>query len=177
MTTEQRLERENRWMRRIGAVGVAVAAAVFLVGQGKEATGDLEGSRLVLRDGNGQKRVDIGAEVDGKTFAALLDSRGETRLTLMVSREGSAGIAISGAEQDKQRLDLGVLASEKPFAAMSDANGEQRLILGVLADGQPFVTLSDADGNQRAKLALLDGAPRIRMKDSKGRLIWKAPND
>jgi hypothetical protein len=35
MTLEQRvekLERENRWMRRIGAVGVAVAAAVFLEG-------------------------------------------------------------------------------------------------------------------------------------------------
>ncbi len=38
MTLEQRLERlerENRWMRRIGAVAVAVAAAVFLIGQGK----------------------------------------------------------------------------------------------------------------------------------------------
>ena len=38
MTTEQRLERlerQNRWMRRIGAVAVAVAAAVFLIGQGK----------------------------------------------------------------------------------------------------------------------------------------------
>jgi len=39
MTTEQRLERlerENRWMRRVGAVAAAVAAAVFLVGQGEE---------------------------------------------------------------------------------------------------------------------------------------------
>jgi hypothetical protein len=32
MTTEQRLvrlERENKWMRRIGAVGLALVAAVF----------------------------------------------------------------------------------------------------------------------------------------------------
>jgi len=46
MTTEQRLERlerKVRWMRRIGAVGVAVAAAVFLVGQGKEEPEDLKG--------------------------------------------------------------------------------------------------------------------------------------
>ena len=34
MTLEQRLEkleRENRWMRRIGVVAAAVAAAVFLI--------------------------------------------------------------------------------------------------------------------------------------------------
>jgi len=39
MTTEQRLERlerENRWTRRIGTVGVAVVAALFLIGQGKD---------------------------------------------------------------------------------------------------------------------------------------------
>jgi len=56
MTTEQRLERlerENRWMRRIGAVGVAVAA-VFLIGQGKEKElPDLEGRSLSVVDTNG----------------------------------------------------------------------------------------------------------------------------
>ena len=52
MTTEQRLERlerENRWMRRFGAVGVAVAAAVFLIGQGQpEEDAALKGTRLEL---------------------------------------------------------------------------------------------------------------------------------
>ena len=32
----ERLERQNKWMRRIGTVAVALVAAVFLMGQGKE---------------------------------------------------------------------------------------------------------------------------------------------
>ena len=30
----ERLERQNKWMRRLGAVGVAFVAVVFLMGQG-----------------------------------------------------------------------------------------------------------------------------------------------
>ena len=61
MTTEQRLERlerENRWMRRMGAVGVTVAAAVFLIGQGKDKElPDLVVRSLTVKDSNGRSRA------------------------------------------------------------------------------------------------------------------------
>ncbi len=63
MTTEQRLERlerQIRWMRRIGAVGVAVAAAVFLIGQGKDKEPpDLEVRSLKVVDNKGMVHAKI----------------------------------------------------------------------------------------------------------------------
>ena len=56
----ERLERQNKWMRRLGAVGVALVAAVFLMGQEKEKEPKLadviEAHSLVLRDKRGNKR-------------------------------------------------------------------------------------------------------------------------
>ncbi|MHC4136999.1 MAG: hypothetical protein ACYS0K_18740, partial [Planctomycetota bacterium] len=64
MTTEQRLERqerENRWMRRIGMLAAAVAAAVLLAGQGKdEKLPDLEVQSLQVKDKDGRERIRIG---------------------------------------------------------------------------------------------------------------------
>jgi hypothetical protein len=65
MTLERRwkrLERENRWLRRIGMVAGAVAAPVFLVGQGNEMEPkDLEVRSLTVKDKDGTAR----ARLDG----------------------------------------------------------------------------------------------------------------
>ena len=58
MTIEQRLERlerQNRWMKRGGAVAVALVAAVFLMGQAKpKELPDLEVRSLTLKDNAGR---------------------------------------------------------------------------------------------------------------------------
>ena len=87
MTTEQRLERlerENRWMRRIGAVGVAVAATVFLIGQGK-IPGTIEAREFVLRGDKGER---LGSLQAGKKRwgLRLLDGAGNTVVSLAVVR-------------------------------------------------------------------------------------------
>ncbi len=58
----ERLERENRWLQRIGAVGiVAVIVALFLVARCGE---ELVAESLALRDGEGaMKRASPGPEV------------------------------------------------------------------------------------------------------------------
>ena len=61
MTIEQRLaklERQNKWIKRIGAVGLSVVAAVFLIAQGKpEELPDLVGKSLAIYDKTGKRVV------------------------------------------------------------------------------------------------------------------------
>ena len=106
-----RLERENRWMRRIGGLTLAAAAVVVLVGQGKEKDlPDLAVRSLTVKDAEGNKRITLGAgdratlrfkdpggqmrilldsaADDGSVFA-LRDTKGRTRVTLGAPRSGT----------------------------------------------------------------------------------------
>ena len=56
----ERLERQNKWMRRLGAVGVALVAVVFLMGQGKaKELPDLEVRSLTVRDKDGKAHIEL----------------------------------------------------------------------------------------------------------------------
>ena len=92
MTTEQRLERlerENRRMRRIGAVAVAVAAAVFLVGQGKsKELPDLEARSLTIKDEGGNVRAKL-TTAGAAAGLALMAKDGKVRVNLYTTAGGS----------------------------------------------------------------------------------------
>jgi hypothetical protein len=101
MTTEQRLERlerENRWMRRIGAVCLALVAAVFLMGQEKaKELPDLEvGSlkALVLYDGNLKARATLGVALDGEAGLLLYDGNLKARAMLGTAHDGTPGLKL-----------------------------------------------------------------------------------
>ncbi|MHC4137873.1 MAG: hypothetical protein ACYS0K_23270 [Planctomycetota bacterium] len=125
MTTEQRLERlerENRWMRRIGAVGVAVAAAVFLVGQGKEKVPpNLVARSLTLKDKEGTVHAYLAAGVDGSSLI-FVDKAHKMRASLIVG--GVRGARLTFHDRDgKARAGLGTLVSGSPHVTLSDAKG------------------------------------------------------
>jgi len=104
----QRLERQNRWMKRLAAVMLAVVAASVLVAQKKPTPDTLEAKRFILRDDDGRGRAALGLvergcslgmfEKDEKTglmlgvwggpFLAFRDAKGET-LELVQTKEGS----------------------------------------------------------------------------------------
>jgi hypothetical protein len=92
MTTEQRLERlerENKWMRRVGAVGVAVVAAVVLMGQEKaESLPDLEVRSLRLKDKDGKVRAMLSLGLLGSPSLSLHAKDGMPRASLRVSSDG-----------------------------------------------------------------------------------------
>ncbi|MHC4670534.1 MAG: hypothetical protein ACYTFD_19290, partial [Planctomycetota bacterium] len=96
MTTEQRLERlerENRWMRRIGAVCLALVAAVFLMGQEKaKELPDLEVGSLKVKDKDGKVRVFLRPEGRGSPALTLLDRDGQRRAVLSVHPDGSPAL-------------------------------------------------------------------------------------
>ena len=75
MTTEQRLERlerKIRWMRRIGAVGLAIVAAIAVWPRSR----DPKVNSLQVTDKNGTERMWLVTDVDGTPGLVLHDAKG-----------------------------------------------------------------------------------------------------
>jgi hypothetical protein len=124
MTLEQRLqrlERQNRWMKRLGAVMLAVLAVGVLVAQKKAVPDEVAAKRFVLRDDQGRERAALGPlehgcslgmfdkdrkiglalGVWGGPFLVFRDERGET-LEFGQKKDGSIDMRL----HDKLTLQL-----------------------------------------------------------------------
>lgn len=154
MTLEQRvrkLERENRWMRRIAAVTVAVVAVVGLVGQGKEEKlPDLEVRSLVIRDEDGRARAQLATrEKDGSPFLTLWDRAKRGSLTLTTLANGSSYLSL---------IDKSLSAT-----------------LGTQHGGHSYLRITHKDGKIRAALVTSPTGASLQLSDAKGKVIWQAP--
>jgi len=167
MTTEQRLERlekQNRWMRRIGAVGLAVVAGVFLVGQGKEKVPpDLVVRSLKMEDKDGVVRAGLfPMDADGSPGLTLADKNGKARAML-------------------------ALVADSASLILSDKNGKARAMLAAHADGSTALIIFDKEEHARAVLGVHETVNKVTgaktktaentltMYDAKGDVIWQAP--
>lgn len=56
-----RLERENHWLKRIGALAVVVISGVFMMGQALPKNRIVEAEKFVLKDTGGKVRAILGA--------------------------------------------------------------------------------------------------------------------
>lgn len=134
MTLERRvgkLERENRWLRRIGAVAVAIAAAVFLMGQqfGRTLRAD------TLRVGGPLSQVFI--DEDGIT---IRDEDGTARIVLGIDKKNTAGLSLSDGD-GVQRTILVASANGFTNMALKDKNG--RVGLGSIDGKYVMLVLRD----------------------------------
>jgi hypothetical protein len=158
MSTEERLaqvERQLRWLKRLGALGLAVGAVVVLVGQAKdEELPALVARSLEIKDRQGRVRIRVRPGPSNQADLEMLDGRGLRRCFLTVREDGSAGIAFV------------------------DEDSGVRLQLFVTRSGEPSLMLDDANGKRRTLMELSkDGAPNFSMPDAKGKVIWKAPGE
>jgi hypothetical protein len=163
MTTEQRLarlERQNRWMRRIGAVAVAVAAAVFLVGQGKENPRVVEAEKFVLLDLEGRERAVLGVARIGR-------KKPHSAATLMFKdKQGARTAHLIGGSAPS-------LALERPESHVS-------LSVGVL--GNPSLSwgwgrLGSMTGRILSVRMVNSDYPKMSFYNKAGNVIWQAPKD
>lgn len=149
-----RVERENRRLKRGGAVVLAVVAAVVLMGQ---ATGDkvakvLEAESFVVRDSKGALRAILGVWEDDEVRLLLPDRNGKSRAILAVKPDGS------------------------PYLGLYDKDGKRRIGMAVLQDGMLALGLAYTDDKSRAGLSVgPDGSPRLFLADKAGKVIWSAP--
>ena len=143
----EQLERENRWWKLLGVLGVIGFLGIVVMGQAPPQKGarTIEAERFVLRGPRGE------------TFA-VLEMQSDPRLAVNASM-GPALIFYD--RHHTARATMG----ERGFGFFDD-QGRRRVALGELLDS-PALTLYDQDGHERATLAVgsLSGGPSMTLTD------------
>jgi hypothetical protein len=115
-----RLERENRWWKRIGAVVLIGVAAVVLMGQQRAQV--VEAQKFLIRD----------------------PASGKARAALSLLQDGSVGLSIISL--DGKSLSLSADAGGNMGLMLVDNNRTLRGQLLAGADGSPAIILQDRSG-------------------------------
>jgi len=179
----ERLERENRWMRRIGAFACAIGAVVFLVAQAA-APPDLRARSLTIVDDSGKPcgrfmslsagtalvlesgdaKVQVAATSAG-TAVTMCDGHGKAALELTSARD----VTLHDAEGNKRAVLE--IRGDQPRLRFFDADGKDRIVLRLVADSLTGLLVADPDGKARASCGVLaGGAPLIGTTDKDGNL-------
>ncbi len=99
-----KVERENRWLKRAGVIALAVIAAIVLMGQAASKLappgkpGKVVGAeQFIVHDARGGVRAVLGTLPDGTVRLVLYDrgNPGETRVILSAGPESSPALSFS----------------------------------------------------------------------------------
>ncbi|MGH7699720.1 MAG: hypothetical protein ACREMJ_04260 [Gemmatimonadales bacterium] len=151
----ERLERENRWLKRVGALALAVA---LIVGLSAQATRDREiliAEAFVLRDAQGVVHGVLDVTPGGAARLRLGRTDGAGAAELQVARTGTASLSLSGNYQlsaPTVRLEV----SPGDFTGLYVEGGSGDGISVGAGPGQPAVvewTPPDARTGTRARLS------------------------
>ena len=164
------LERQNRWLKGIGFVGVTILAVGLLMGANKPDK-IVGAERFVVKDEKGITRAEFGMTDMGPSLL-LRDEAGMTRVRLDLYDSRSAGLDLYD-EKGNRRVCLSAFKEGSNFW-LFDEPGKPRVMVGVDKRGPRF-ELADEACKTRASLALDKHGPFILLDDEAGRLIWKAP--
>ncbi|MFQ5987098.1 MAG: hypothetical protein ACE5KQ_07050 [Thermoplasmata archaeon] len=113
------LERQNRWLKRVGVVVMVLAGALLLIGQAQPKW-KIEAERFVVKDANGKVRAELGMAGYGPALV-LYDGDGTRRAALGIAQKGPALFIFDTAE--KRRAAFGV-GEKGPALALYDGNGK-----------------------------------------------------
>lgn len=136
---------------------IALAGRALAFYQGRLYT---EVNGLILRDSNGTARAILDTD-DGAVKFGLSDPSGRRRVSMLVNKEGVAGIGVND-EQDHTRVAMG-MSEDQPSVYLNDANGKVRVGLTISNEG-PMLGLADDSGKSRVEL--------LMAKDSGGLLLF-----
>jgi len=113
-----RLERENRRLKFVGALALLGLGALTVMGQTAPTSvaNTLEAERFVLRDNAGNVRATLGLRPDGTAALALADDTQQDRAVLSVTAPGQASVDLSD-RAGHLRAGLGVRADGSALRA------------------------------------------------------------
>lgn len=184
----QKLERENRWLKRAGLSVLMLAAAALLMGQARPSR-TVEANEFVLKDAVGKVRARLSMEeTDRPTLTfygknALIPASaslaGGDEPFLVLHRAGSNGQVQLSA--NAHFLGLGLyekairvgLAVQKGVPALDlfDENGKSRAAITAPPTGPTFnLTDSDSKAGFNLWVTALGAGPDFSMYDSGGKL-------
>jgi hypothetical protein len=150
----EKVEKENRRMKRAGLAIILAAACAAVMGQARPAANAVEAKSYVLLDASGTKRAELVLEAgapgqEPSPVLRFLDGKGADSLSLSPTRLELAG-----------KSDLG------PDILIDDAKGTPRVDFGV-EHNLPFVLLNDEKGITRVDMGLERGDPALVINDDK----------
>jgi hypothetical protein len=133
----EKLERQNRWLKRVGALVLVFAGVGLVMGAQERPNGQRSEEAFSLRDANGKQRVWLGMGTEGPLFR-FTDENGAEISSWMVTKGGMAFRFLNS----KGGLRTG-LSLEPAGVAMVSVDDRGRLVVGrnaVAADAGIFST-------------------------------------
>ncbi len=165
-----RLERENRRLKRLGGLALVGAAAIGLMGQAMPtgAVKVVEAEKLLVRDPAGQAR----AVVDSDGFR-VIDGNGNPRASLVLLRDGSPTLDLTDGKSGIARASLTVAAdTDAAMLDLRNRSGQHQIRLNVMPEGRAFVLLNVQPASALASptVRVLLAAEGIFLNDTNGLL-------
>src|SRR2546429_7574119 len=94
-----RLERENRWLKRLGTFVLVGATALALMGQQRGPAPVVEAQRFLINDpASGKARAALSLLQDGSVGLSLISVDGKS-LSLSADAGGEAGVRVVGGDK------------------------------------------------------------------------------
>ncbi len=151
----EKLERQNFRLKQLGFLLLLAVVSFFLMAQTKvspvRATKALEAGKVILKDGRGTVRAELGLFLD-RPALVFYDNDGNALLSMGAEPEG-AGLAIFDANARK----AAVLNSSQAGTVLSLFEaGRKRLNVSVSAQG-PAIGMLGKDGEAKSALGLTEG--------------------
>jgi hypothetical protein len=170
----QKLERENRKMKRFGAVVLIVMSALVLMGQTRKNR-SLDADSLVIRDATGNVRIELGLLDDHHPFLRMFSgSDNKTASMLLESKPKGSGLTFYGGNtlimlnnEDNPTMLIvggGGGTSIEPAVVHTYDDNNFHTFVGKMA------TVDDRTGSTTWSTA---ASLKLVRKDSK--VIWEAP--
>jgi len=150
----EKVEKENRRLKRAGLALVLAAGCVAVMGQARSAASTVEARSFVLQDASGTKRAELVLQTGAP---------GEEPMPVLRFLDGKGGEALS---LSPTRLELAGKSDLGPDIIIDDAKGTPRVDLGV-EKNLPFVLLNDEKGIIRVDMGLERGDPALVINDDK----------
>jgi len=105
----------------------------------------IEAEKIILRDGNGVPRIELGVSENGKALWDMKDGAGITRTSLEVAEEGDAKLLFKD-ENGSGRIIVNMDQKGRANLILTDKGSEIRMAFGVLTSGKCFLELFAEDG-------------------------------
>jgi hypothetical protein len=173
----EKVEKENRRMKRAGLAVILAAGCVTLMGQARPASTTVEARSYVLQDATGTKRAELvlepgAAGEEPSPVLRFLDGKGGESLSLSPTRLELAGKSDLGPDiiiddgKGTPRVDLGV-EHNLPFVLLNDEKGIIRVDMG-LERGEPALVINDDKATPLVGFGLSQGRPSISVNGPDG---------
>lgn len=183
----ERVERENRRLRRGAVAVVGVIVAAILMGQGGSKGRIIEAEGFHLMDAAGARRGGLFTSPDGAVGLALYGKDGKALAMLAVEADTSPSLWFTDKDGNTRvRLGIGSKENNAPFN-LGAPGGKASVALFAKPDGTASLNLFDKEGKERATLGhtalemLRTGAVEqtaassLVLFDKEGKVLWKAP--